>query len=507
MSHSFRTDEEMLFQYFRERFDICYEQHELDIKEYEKTIFDLHAKSEQEKNSMFDDLIGEYGQVVSRTIIQTFGLAPFFHQNQDGGDVTTKHNARQGIYAREEDKFERSKYGYDSSKKIVLHQNEKRKGKQVDSYTGKSIDRANVDHVVPLNSFHKNGGFLLDDNRKKAFSSDTRNLVVTDETLNKSKGDLRLDDFRNHRVGGQEDTNDVRFAIDEKRARQIADQANVAYDDHQISRIETMKGYTSRSLQAGVEDGLRLGAREAIGMVLHTLISELFKEMKQYAKQLKTYRSDGIMLTELNKMAERVIKNTQKQLSGLLRAATKIFGEGILSGFMSSILTTVINTFITTKKRVVRIIREGFLSIVRAFRVLFTNPQNLSQSMLYREVTKLLITGLVVAGGIAFEEVFENMLRGLALPFLPLISSTMVGVLTGIALATIMYMIDQVWSMLPSTSELMANSAELIHNRMRLQTEFDSIAMDLSVSQTDDILSRMTRTNLAIESTIDFFEE
>lgn len=507
LNHSLSLDEERLFQFFQERFDTYYDLNKVKVTEYEKTIEQLRTKSDDEKNSIFDDLIGEYGQVVSHTIIQTFGLGPFFHEDKDGGKVTTIHNAQKGIYARKEDEFSRNKYGYDASKKIVLQTNEKRGNKHIDAYTGKTIDRVNVDHVVPLDSFHKNGGFLLDDSRKKLFSSDIRNLVVTDETLNKSKGALQLNDFRMRKNDGQENVNDVRFSIDKERAEKISKKANIAYDEHQISKSEKIKVYSSRNLQAGLDDGFRLGTREAIGFILNTLTIELFKEIKLYAKNFKHYRTEGVLWAELNKMSERVIENTRVQLKELLKATAKVFGEGVVSGLISSILTTVINMFITTKKRIVRIVREGFLSIFRAFKLLFSNPDNLSKSMLYREVTKLFITGLVVAGGIAFEEVIENALKGMALPFVPLISSTLVGILTGIVLATIIYMIDQVWIELPSTKELIASSNELIEKRKLLQSQFDSIVLDLSVSQSGNTLNRLNNTNRTVEDTIDFFEE
>ncbi|UKS55687.1 DUF1524 domain-containing protein [Exiguobacterium acetylicum] len=497
-------EEELMFSYFQERFDNHYERSQLNIEEYEKIINDLNNKSSKEKENMFDDLIYEYGGVVSKTIIQSFGLSHLFHQDQHGGEVTTIHNSQKNIIAQDKDKYDRSKYEYESSRKIVLQQNEKRHGGHIDAYTGKTIERPNVDHVIPLHAFHKNGGFLLKDEAKRAFSSDNRNLVVTDETLNKSKGNQQLDEFRNRKVNGQHETNDLRFSIDEDRAQKIALNANIAYDEHQVSTGNKLRSYAVTGVAAGLQDGLKLGVREAVGIILHTLNKELFKELKSYTKMIKNYREDKVMIYELNKMMKRINLSINQKLKGLLSSISLAFGEGVISGLISSILTTIINMFVTTKKRIVRIIREGFLSIFHALKILMTNPQKLSKSVLYREVTKLIITGIIAAGGITLEGAIEQFLNGLGIPFIPLITSTLVGILTGVALVTVLYMIDQVWGMLPSTEELLKNSSEIIENRYQLQEEFEFVTQGLP---SKNIVDRIVNSDRNVNDTVDYFEE
>jgi hypothetical protein len=46
------------------------------------------------------------------------------------------------------------------------------------------------------------------------------------------------------------------------------------------------------------------------------------------------------------------------------------FGTGAISGYISAIITTLINMFIRTGKNIVRLIREGFISLIKAVTIM-----------------------------------------------------------------------------------------------------------------------------------------
>lgn len=495
-----------LFDFFQERFDAHYEQHEIDVMEYEQTIKETQKRMNSECPKMFDELVREYGEVISSTVITSFGLGPFFHKgDQTGGNVTTIHNARNGIYSQEKDKYNRSDYDYSKARTKVLEQNLRENGFYKDGYTGKRTDDPNVDHIAPLKSFHNSGGFMLSDEAKKSFSNDTRNLIVTDGSLNKSKSDQDLNDFMNRTVSGQEENNHRRFEMDKRRTNAAANRANNAFDDHKPTKLEKTKYYVKNGATEASKEAVTMGARQAWGMLIYIFSKELFDELKVHGKKFKQYAKEGRLISEFTALLSRVKAKVFSQLKNIVSA----FKEGVISGFFSSIITTVVNCFATTSKRLVRIIREGFLSIFKALKLLIFTPKELTKKEACREAIKLLISGLFVAGGIVVEEILEKKLIAFGIPgtIANIISSTLTGIITGIAIVTFVYMIDKLISNMPSTKELIARSNELIQNRIVLEADYATVTSNIQYNVKDNFLSRIRKTEKNIDDLVDFFEE
>lgn len=501
-----KANQDDLFQFFQGRFEAHYEQHEVDVLDYEQTMKDLQKNLNKKGPKMFDGLIQEYGEIISTTVITTFGLGPFFHKGDKiGGNVTTMHNAQQGIYSKKSEEYTRNDYNYSSSKDKVLAQNLNENGYYKDGYTGLETESPNVDHIIPLNSFHKNGGFMLSKEARKNFSNDKRNLIVTDESLNKSKLAQDLNEFMEKTVAGQDDNNKERFEMDKRRTNAAANRANKAYDEHIPSKREKVSYFFKNGAKSSSQEAITIGARQAWGMFIYVFSKELFDELKIYGKKFKQYQQEGRLMAEIKEMLGRVKSKVFAQLGNIVTA----FKDGVISGFFSSILTTIINCFYTTSKRLVRIIREGFLSIFRALKLLMFPPKGVSKKEVYREAIKLLISGLFVSGGIIMEELLEKKLAGLGVPLTiaNIISTTLTGILTGIAIATVVYMIDHLVSSLPSTKELIEKSNELIQNRKFLEADYGAATANIRYSVQDNFLPRIRKTEKEIDDLVNFFEE
>ncbi|BCC10480.1 TPA: DUF1524 domain-containing protein [Bacillus cereus] len=495
-----------LFAFFQERFDTHYEQHEIDVNEYEKTVQEMEKRMNSEGPKMFDVLVEEYGEVITTTVITSFQLGKFFHNgDQIGGDVSTIHNASQGIYSREKDKYNRSDYDYSKAREFVQKQNLQENGYYKDGYTGKRTKDPNVDHIIPLNVFHKKGAFMLTQEAKKKLSSDQRNLIVTDESLNKSKSDQELGEFMNKTVKGQKENNHSRFEMDKRRTNAAANKANRAYDDHLPSNLERAQYYVKNGTVAASKEAFRVGVRQAWGMIMYVFSKEMFAELKIHGKQFKQYAKEGRLISEFKELLVRVTKKVSSQLKGIVTA----FKDGAVSGFLSNIMTTIMNCFKTTSKRLVKIIREGFLSIFRAIKLLVFTPKELTKQEACREAIKLLVSGLFVAGGIVIEEVLEKKLMALGIPgsIANAISSTLTGIITGIGIVTVVYMLDKLISNLPSTKELIEKSNELIQNQIVLEASYEMVTANIQYGVEDDFLSRIRKTEKNINDLVDFFEE
>jgi hypothetical protein len=81
---------------------------------------------------------------------------------------------------------------------------------------------------------------------------------------------------------------------------------------------------------------------------------------------------------------------------------------GIVSGALSNILTVIINIFVTTAKHIVRIIREGLGSLIKAIKFLVKPPKGLSESQVAHEAGKILIMGITANCGILFQDAIEK---------------------------------------------------------------------------------------------------
>lgn len=84
--------------------------------------------------------------------------------------------------------------------------------------------------------------------------------------------------------------------------------------------------------------------------------------------------------------------------------AVKAFRDGAVSGFISNLLTVVINTVMTTWKRWVRIVREGVTSLYCALKMLAFPPEGMTLEQAAHEASKLLVAGAVVGLGVFGEE-------------------------------------------------------------------------------------------------------
>lgn len=114
-----------------------------------------------------------------------------------------------------------------------------------------------------------------------------------------------------------------------------------------------------------------------------------------------------------------------------------------MRGALSSPTTSLCNIFFTTAKIVVRLIRQTYVSIVQAAKVLFINPDNLPFGDRMRAVAKILATGASIAVGVLVSEAVNNTPIG-KMPVLGGIIQTFCGAfVTRIMTCTLLYFLDR----------------------------------------------------------------
>lgn len=374
--------------------------------------------------------------------------------DKQGGNVTTIHNANQGIYASSDDEYNRKDYTHTknsegkqfagASKKSVgatftksqLDSNDR----LVDGYTGETVKGSDTspDHIVPLHTYHKNGGFMQTTTQRADFGTDTENLVSTQRSINSSMSDEEKLKWAEKQSGGRDATNEEHYKVDRERLETAVKRGEDAAERHGPTNSEKAVYYTSHAARTGLTEGLKMGAQQAFGMLMVELFSSAVDEIKDL------YRSGRTNESLLGELGER-LKRVGVQVSAKWEQMLDSFSGGFVSGFVSNAVTVLINLFVTTGKRAVRMIREGIFSLLKALKTFLFPPQELSPAQAAHEALKLLAAGGVVVGGVALEEAAEKLILGVPLfaPFAGVLTAVLVGAATALSMTLVCYLLDK----------------------------------------------------------------
>jgi hypothetical protein len=394
----------------------------------------------------FDSLLTACRDTVLNNIIRPFGLVGVLFEDKKGGNVTTIHNAKKGVYARKSDKYVRSGYGSPSEAMQTYKNGLPRiDGKIRDEYTGKLIEltKADIDHIKSISEFHKEGGFMVSDERKAKFASDKDNLAATERSLNRSKGDRNLKDWEQKNAPGGENDNKEKYGSDGRRTAAAQKRAEKTAKKYAPNMMEKGKFYTKQMVLTGVQEGVKMGLQQALGLLLQELVVAIFDEVqvvyrKGFWEKKPSEDFFQILKKRFNRVTRRVLNRWQN--------AVEAFRDGAISAFFSNMVTTIINMFATTGKRLVRIIREGFLSLLRAIRLVLFPPEGMTLYQAAHEASKLIAAGLTIAGGILLEELISQSVNTIPFlkPFADAISMVVIGTVTGLATTFLVYAIDSI---------------------------------------------------------------
>jgi len=419
----------------------------------DQSITDL---KQQRLQKLFDDC---QQQVISQ-IIGPFGLSTAMFEDRNGGNVTTLHNfsREDANYIAEKDtsSHEQSRKNYDReeySDPAFAKKSQEYRAKGKDGYTGKDVapEDMDLDHVTSLKTISKNKkvhlaletGESLD--RVKGMANSDKNLVATHKSINRSKRDGSLDELAERK--GKE------YELDPE----LVAQAKERSEEHIASTVDTtlMKKQGMELLQTGGKQAALMGMRQALGLLLTELVNGLFNEFKVLIKQ--GVETGKTLFEEIRQRLARVIQAVVKKIPD---AVGQLFQGGV-SGFMSNLLTFLINNFLSTAKRFVTVIREGLLSLFRAFKMILFPPKHMSGDQALQEGLKILTTVVITAVGLLLNETVATFMATVPFlkPFADLITPVLIGIMTGLLSAFLAYQIDCLFDRMgPSFDEKMLDS-------------------------------------------------
>lgn len=360
---------------------------------------------------------------VMNTITSQFGLASLFIEAKDGGNVTTTHNFEKGITATDKDaqsyqNYEHVNHGgfnekralYDK-KKDEIRANDKANGviSVKDEYTGKtiSIKRADIDHVVSakeIESNSKNNLFLSQDERVKLGTDDV-NLAYTKDKANRSKGAKSMEDWLDkERPEGI--TNEEAFGIDRDKAiaRDKASRDNI----NRTVNKAAFKKYSKELLATGAKDAASMAAYSAFGVIIHDFALAVVEELKYILKN-KGKKSFKELFAHFKEKMASVLNEIKAKWKDIFKGSL----EAGITAFLSNIVVFVINLFATTLKKIVSMIRAGFVSLCQAIKIMATRPNGITQEEANFEATKVLTAGIIGALSLGLSACIEKFLQSI----------------------------------------------------------------------------------------------
>ena len=423
---------------------------ELLSKDYEKMEKELDSitKSELlkiEVNKDLEDAISElnnlknqYSQKDSATLLELcknnvidtitsqFGLASLFINSQDGGNVTTTHNFEKGITASDADeqKFNswqemkqkdwqevRKGTGYDKPLPQKRKEAFKTQDVIIDEYTGRPLPkdgRAQLDHIVSASEIENKSStnlFMTPEERAKMATND-KNLAWTEGSANQSKGNKKMEDWLKETDKKTGQTKAEKYDIDEKKAMEKDKDAR-KFVNRTVNTAAARK-YTTELLSTGGKDAAMMAGYSALGVVLRDLAQGIMIEVRL------TFEQKG--QESFKEIFNRFKNRLQEILAGLKEKWKDIFKgslEAAITAFLSNIVVFVINLFFTTLKKIVSMIRAGFVSLCQAVKLLANPPADMPKDEVHYQALKILTAGIIGAASLGLSAVIEKGLQAI----------------------------------------------------------------------------------------------
>jgi hypothetical protein len=394
------------------------------LEEALKELDSLHDQFSKEDSA---NLLVLCKNTVVETITGQFGLAGMFVQTQDGGNVTTKHNFEKGVTATESDKQKYDTYkvnndgsrdwqdvrksgGYDDplsrKRKAAFNSQDV----IIDAYTGRPLPkdgRAHLDHIVSAKEIENNAAnhlFKTPEERAKMATND-KNLAWTEASANQSKSDKAMKEWldTSDKQGG---TKEKRFGIDRERALKEDTKAR-RYIKTEIT-VAAAKKYGSELLSTGGKDAANMAVYSALGVILRDLTQAVFEEIHI------TFRERG--KETLKEIFIRFKERIGAALADIKAKWKDIFKGSLEAGittFLSNIVVFIINLFATTLKKIVAMIRAGFVSLCQAVKMLANPPEGMDREEANYQALKILTAGLIGAASLGLSATIEKLLQAI----------------------------------------------------------------------------------------------
>ena len=474
------------------------------------------------------DLSDEINQVVTKSLVTTFGLDFLLFEDKKGGDVDTIQNVRQDIWATKAEKIKyENREKYDSAA-YHQHHNYIQKGRndkqtqengtlkdkyRKDKNLSKGQNR-DLDHVISAHEIHNDAGRMLAGLDGVALANQDSNLSSTSSSINRTKKQHSVDKFLDNlpetisnreielsklnqklhgmpqstpqerhefqqvqdKIRKKQQSLDELKQVDSESMKKVDEKARAETEKQINSYYQSTKFFKASLTSAGIA-GLKMGLRETLGLILAEIwfeikaaIPSIYVKYKTVEFRIKSFLGD-LKDTVLN-IIERVKQRFKDVVSS--------FRDATISGVFASLSTTVLNIFLTTTKFWGKIIRETWLNLIKVMKMVFFNPENLSTGELTKATFKILSASIGIIVGMIMHE-------GLAalnsMPLGNLVVDFASALTSGIVILALNYFIEQseimqkFWSYL---DQVKTKYEKILDNFREINKELDQYILQLT---------------------------
>jgi len=474
------------------------------------------------------DWSDEINQVVTKSLVTTFGLDFLLFEDKKGGDVDTIQNVRQDIWATKAEKIKyENREKYDSAA-YHQHHNYIQKGRndkqtqengtlkdkyRKDKNLSKGQNR-DLDHVISAHEIHNDAGRMLAGLDGVALANQDSNLSSTSSSINRTKKQHSVDKFLDNlpetisnreielsklnqklhgmpqstpqerhefqqvqdKIRKKQQSLDELKQVDSESMKKVDEKARAENEKQINSYYQSTKFFKASLTSAGIA-GLKMGLRETLGLILaeiwfeiKAVIPSIYVKYKTVEFRIKNFLGD-LKDTVLN-IIERVKQRFKDVVSS--------FRDATISGVFASLSTTVLNIFLTTTKFWGKIIRETWLNLIKVMKMVFFNPENLSTGELTKATFKILSASIGIIVGMLMHE-------GLAalnsMPLGNLVVDFASALTSGIVILALNYFIEQseimqkFWSYL---DQVKTKYEKILDNFREINKELDQYILQLT---------------------------
>lgn len=490
----------------------------------------------------------ELEETVVNSLVTSFGLDFLLFEDKKGGEVNTIHNVRNGVWATDTEmqRYEQ-RGGYDSTPYhqhenfIATGQRDKTRhseGNLYDPYRDAMLgahEQRNLDHVISAKEIHDDAGRVLAGLSGVELANQSSNLQSTHETVNKSKRQTSINEYL-QKLPGLIATHESTLAKDRDRlatlpretpqqqhkARELEDkirkaeskitelkavdpevmrkrdaEARSPYEQQVNSTYYTSSNFLRQTAGAAGMAGLAIGTRQMLGMVMAEVWFELREQLPALLDRIKQRFDFEVFIDSVTKSFKGIWERVRTRFSTFLEA----FKDGVFSGVFGNLTTTMFNIFATTQVMAIKIIRELWVQLVKAIKLIVFNPDQLCFVELCKAVTSLLSMGAAaVVGSIAYAQ----LLPICSFPFGAELVAFASALVTGIVTLGLSYFLlhsavaCKVWALIESliphagtVKQFQAINAELD----RYLTELSRLEFNLDVEELQSFLLELNACN------------
>lgn len=398
-------------------------------------------KIKLDRSTLDRNVTNKKGEIVSFNI-ENINLYGQKLVNEEINSIGEKSKVKADNPAIHEKKKPRKKIGVSAMDQIntIIARQKVEKGKIKDGYNHQQIldmnqnnkSKIHLDHTISLKNLSQNPAFnlFLSADEQSIFANSPNNLSFITASANQSKGADSITDWKYR--GGKDNVKRFNKNLDD-----LNEKENLANSSLQSNIKKKKREYYSEKItKTSAVSGMKMGMKETLGLLLCDLQNEFSNEMKYYFANYKKYSKNKVKWEELklcfSRIKDRVLNKSKRYLVE--------FSTGFLSGFLGNIMTVILNIFQTTYKRIVKLIGETFNGIVKSAKKMLAAENDENK---YKEAAKIFSATLIGAiGGIMTESLIIYLRTTPFAVFSELIGATIGGILTGMTVASTMYMID-----------------------------------------------------------------